>query len=158
MKLPPRVSIKARPEDFIVEEALKPQPGTAGDYAIYRATKRRLTTPELQERVAIQLGLSPRALVFPALKDKRAVATQHFSLHGRGPSEISGEGFTAQFVGRLSRHLGPGNLLGNRPIIALRALAPAHYCQQHGCEYKRYEKDGRVWYSHRVGNQWCREK
>ncbi len=37
-------------------------------------------------------------------------------------------------------------------------LPPAHYCQEHQTEYRRFEKDGRVWYSHRAGNQWCREK
>ena len=33
-----------------------------------------------------------------------------------------------------------------------------HYCQEHQTEYNRYEKDGRVWYSHKVGNIWCKEK
>ena len=34
---------------------------------------------------------------------------------------------------------------------------PAHYCQQHKAEFKRYEKEGRVWYSHKSGDGWCRE-
>jgi hypothetical protein len=33
-----------------------------------------------------------------------------------------------------------------------------HYCQEHRTEYNRYGKDGRVWYSHKVGNKWCKEK
>ena len=32
-----------------------------------------------------------------------------------------------------------------------------HYCQEHQTEYKRYEKEGRVWYSHKVGSNWCKE-
>jgi hypothetical protein len=36
---------------------------------------------------------------------------------------------------------------------------PARYCQQHQTEYKRYERDGRVWYSHKAPDgKWCREK
>jgi hypothetical protein len=27
---------------------------------------------------------------------------------------------------------------------------PSHYCQVHQCQYKQYEKDGRVWYSHKA--------
>src|ERR671915_280780 len=34
------------------------------------------------------------------------------------------------------------------------APARPHWCQQHQVEYKRYERDGQVWHSHRVGNQW----
>jgi hypothetical protein len=36
--------------------------------------------------------------------------------------------------------------------------APEHYCQEHKTQFKRYEKDGHVWHSHRAGNQWCKEK
>jgi tRNA pseudouridine13 synthase len=115
-----RLNVRSRPEEFIVEETLRLQPGSAGDYAVYRATKRLLSTIELQERVASQLGVPPRAVIFPALKDRRAVATQHFSVRGRGPSQLAGEGFTAQFVGRLSRHLAPGDLRGNRFTVTLR--------------------------------------
>jgi hypothetical protein len=36
---------------------------------------------------------------------------------------------------------------------------PEHWCEEHNCDFNRYEKNGRVWYSHRVGNtkEWCRE-
>ena len=33
-----------------------------------------------------------------------------------------------------------------------------HYCQEHKTEFKRYEKEGRVWYAHKAGQKWCREK
>ena len=37
--------------------------------------------------------------------------------------------------------------------------ARAHYCQQHGTEFKRFGKDGRVWYSHKgPDGKWCKEK
>jgi len=32
------------------------------------------------------------------------------------------------------------------------------WCAIHGCEMKRHEKDGKVWYSHKVGDKWCRGK
>ena len=32
------------------------------------------------------------------------------------------------------------------------------FCPIHQCEMKRWEKDGRVWYSHKAGDQWCTGK
>jgi hypothetical protein len=37
--------------------------------------------------------------------------------------------------------------------------APEHYCQTHQVDFKRYERDGRVWYSHKAPDgKWCKEK
>jgi hypothetical protein len=33
-----------------------------------------------------------------------------------------------------------------------------HYCQEHQKEFRRYEKGGNVWYSHRQGEGWHNEK
>ena len=32
------------------------------------------------------------------------------------------------------------------------------WCPIHQCEMKRWDKDGRTWYSHKVGDQWCSGK
>ena len=32
------------------------------------------------------------------------------------------------------------------------------FCSIHQCAMKRHEKDGQVWYSHRIGANWCRGK
>jgi len=32
------------------------------------------------------------------------------------------------------------------------------WCSIHNCEMKKYEKDGRTWYSHKVGDSWCKGK
>ena len=34
---------------------------------------------------------------------------------------------------------------------------PAHWCDRHKAEFRRREKDGTVWYSHRQGSAWCSE-
>jgi hypothetical protein len=35
---------------------------------------------------------------------------------------------------------------------------PAHYCETHQCPYKRFEKNGQVWYSHKAPDgAWCKE-
>lgn len=115
-----------RPKDFVVEELLKVKPGKLGDCAVYRVTKQLLTTPELQRLLAQELGKPPMSLVFPALKDKRALTTQHFSVRGRWPTDIRGERFNARFVGRMERHLGPHDLNGNRFAITCHELNDKH--------------------------------
>ncbi|HLF05108.1 MAG TPA: tRNA pseudouridine(13) synthase TruD [Dehalococcoidia bacterium] len=120
----PRTPAPGRAADFVVEEVLRESPGSTGDYAIYQATKRWLTTPQLQQRLAQQLGAAPRALSFPALKDRAALTTQHFSLRGAGIGQISGPNFRARLVGRLPRPLAPRDLLGNRFTVTLRSLNP----------------------------------
>ena len=32
------------------------------------------------------------------------------------------------------------------------------WCHIHECEMKRWEKDGRIWYSHKVDGKWCTGK
>jgi hypothetical protein len=39
-----------------------------------------------------------------------------------------------------------------------KAEPPAHFCQEHQAEYKRFEKDGRIWYSHKaLDGKWCKD-
>jgi hypothetical protein len=33
-----------------------------------------------------------------------------------------------------------------------------NWCPIHECEMTKWEKGGRVWYSHKAGDQWCRGK
>ena len=38
------------------------------------------------------------------------------------------------------------------------AQPPEHYCQEHQTEFKRYERQGKVWYSHKAPDgKWCKE-
>jgi hypothetical protein len=34
---------------------------------------------------------------------------------------------------------------------------PERWCETHNCDFKRYEKNGKSWWSHKVGNSWHRE-
>jgi hypothetical protein len=34
----------------------------------------------------------------------------------------------------------------------------ASWCPIHECEMNRYEKNGHAWYSHKVGDTWCKGK
>ena len=32
-----------------------------------------------------------------------------------------------------------------------------HYCNEHQCTYKKYEKGDKTWYAHKNGDEWCNE-
>lgn len=121
----PSARIALAPDDFVVEEALRFPPGRTGTFSLYRVTKRLLTTPEVQERLAARLNLPPSDIAFPALKDKNAVATQHCTMRlAAAPERIEGPGYSAQRIGLMLRQITPGDLTGNRFTITLRGLDP----------------------------------
>lgn len=95
----------------------------AGPYVVYRARKEGVTTLEVQVHLAQALGRPRSAVVFPALKDKDAIAVQYASVKGGGPRRLRGPGFSAERVGRAARPLRPSDLQSNRFTVVLRDLA-----------------------------------
>lgn len=115
--------IKRLPDDFMVEERLSLPVAQEGTYAYYRVEKTGQTTLAVRNALAARLKVTPSALVFPALKDKAAVAVQYASVRKRGPEEIHGKGYVARRVGWGPRALRPGDLSGNRFTIVVRDLS-----------------------------------
>ncbi len=113
---------KVRPEDFLVEEIVELPLRPGGPYVLYRVRKRERTTLEVQAELAARLGVPQRAVVFPALKDREAIAIQTAAVRGRGPARIRGRGFEAVRIGEADRPLRPQDLRGNRFVVRLREL------------------------------------
>ncbi len=113
---------KARPEDFQVEELVDLPLRPGGPYVLYRVRKQGRTTLEVQAELAARLGVPQRAVIFPALKDREAVAVQMATVRGRGPNRVQGRGFEAVRIGETDRPLGPRDLRGNRFVVRLREL------------------------------------
>ncbi|WP_376792744.1 tRNA pseudouridine(13) synthase TruD [Thermoflexus sp.] len=114
---------KVRPEDFQVEEMIELPLQPGGPYTLYQVRKRGRTTLEVQAELAARLGVPQRAVIFPALKDRDALAVQMAAVRGPGPARVQGEGFEAVRVGYADRPLRPQDLRGNRFIVRLRDLA-----------------------------------
>ncbi|MCX8068453.1 MAG: tRNA pseudouridine(13) synthase TruD [Anaerolineae bacterium] len=123
--------LKVVPEDFIVEEVLRPLEGkgegkSGGPCVLYRVQKRATTTLEVQARMARALRLPRSAVSFPALKDRDAVAVQYATVRAgalRAPARIEGPGFVAERIGSLPHPLSPADLAGNRFAITVRDLS-----------------------------------
>jgi len=116
--------LKQIPEDFQVEELIELPLTEEGAYTYYRIRKIGIATLAVQNDLAERLKVTPSGLVFPALKDRHAVAVQYVSVRKRGPETVKGEGYIARQVGRGSRALRPSDLRGNRFTLVVRAIAP----------------------------------
>jgi tRNA pseudouridine13 synthase len=114
---------KVQPEDFVVEERIHMRLTPDGEFAIYRVRKRGVTTLNVQAQMAQALGVPQSSIVFPALKDKDAVAEQHAAVRGTGPARLTGRGFDARFLGRTPFPLTPSDISANRFTLVLRDLS-----------------------------------
>ena len=126
----PRGRIKARFEDFVVEELPAYEPSGAGEHVFVRITKTDLTTLEAVKRIARALRCDAREAGFAGMKDRHGVTTQTLSLHaprGVSPDELASrargvtvEGVTVLAAAPHGNKLKPGHLAGNRFAITVR--------------------------------------
>ena len=119
-------SLRAEPEDFVVEEDLGFAPAGEGQHLLVRVRKRNANTAWVAEELARLAGCRQHDVGYAGLKDRRAVTLQWFSLpRPRAPLELAalrGEGFEALEMQPHNRKLPRGALAGNRFAIRLRAL------------------------------------
>lgn len=116
--------LKARPEDFRVEERLGHGPDGEGEHLLLRVTKRGLNTLDVARRLADFAEVPAWDVGFAGLKDRQAVTTQVFSVRlpaGREPDwrEITNDSLAIEILGRHRRKLRRGALQGNRFQIRL---------------------------------------
>ncbi len=120
-------TLRAEPEDFLVEEDLGFAPSGAGQHLLVRIRKRNANTAWVAEELARRVGCRAHEVGYAGLKDRRAVALQWFSLpRPRTPPDLaalSGEGFEALELSPHNRKLPRGALAGNRFTLRLRALS-----------------------------------
>jgi tRNA pseudouridine13 synthase len=120
--------LRAEPEDFIVEEQLGFEPAGAGQHVLLRVRKRDANTQWIARELARACGCRPLDVGYAGLKDRRAVATQWFTVP---QSKISPEDWVSMGSGeyevleahRHSRKLPRGALAGNRFVIRIRGAA-----------------------------------
>ncbi|MFP4245890.1 MAG: tRNA pseudouridine(13) synthase TruD [Halochromatium sp.] len=120
--------LRARPEDFIVDEQLAFGPDGDGEHVLLRVRKTSANTEWVARRLAALAGVSVKAVGYAGLKDRHAVTTQWFSVHlGKLPEPrwrlLAEEGIEVLEQHRHRRKLKRGSLSGNRFQIRLREVA-----------------------------------
>jgi len=116
------------PEDFRVEEVLGFEADGEGEHLLLKVEKRGANTLWVARELAHYAGVSPREVSYAGMKDRNAVAVQHFSLWlGKHPqpdwAAHQHEEYRILAVARHRRKLRIGSLKGNRFRIVLRDLS-----------------------------------
>jgi tRNA pseudouridine13 synthase len=120
--------IKARPEDFEVEEVPAYQPCGSGDFLYLWVEKRAMGAEYFARQIARRLDLAPDEVGTAGLKDRHAVTRQMVSVpvhaEPRLP-QLDGDGIRVLSVNRHGNKLKPGHLHGNIFRIVVRGTDPA---------------------------------
>lgn len=119
--------IRARPEDFEVEEVLGHEPSGAGEHLWLWLEKREQNTVDVAGMLARAIDVHPREVSFAGLKDRNAVTRQWFSVHLAGRTDPSWSewqlpGVRILAAQRSARKIQRGRLKGNRFILVVREL------------------------------------
>ena len=125
-----RGTIRHHLEDFVVDEYLSFEPSGAGEHACLRIKKTDLNTAEVADVLARFAGVSPSAVGYAGLKDRKAICTQWFSVHlpGRVDPDWSGLAVAGVEILTGTRHerkLKRGAIAHNRFQIRLRQIEAA---------------------------------
>jgi tRNA pseudouridine13 synthase len=120
-------TLRASPEDFVVNEILGFEPSGAGPHALLTVRKRGANTEWVARELARTTGCKPFEVGFAGLKDRNALTTQAFTVPRgkRAAGEfvgIAGEGYEVVAAAAHQRKLPRGALAGNRFEIVVREL------------------------------------
>lgn len=116
--------LRAAPEDFAVTELLGFEPAGEGAHVLLRVRKCDANTEWVARELARAAGCRAGEVGYAGLKDRRAVATQWFSVPrtARAPTDwsgIAGQGFEVLEAHAHARKLPRGALAGNHFTLRL---------------------------------------
>ncbi len=119
--------IRARDEDFQVDEVLGFEADGEGEHVMLLVQKRGFNTEQVVKMLAKHAGIPPRDIGLAGLKDRNAVTTQWFTVGMAGAvepdwSELNGDRLSIVTVTRHRKKLRRGVLLGNRFRIVVSGL------------------------------------
>ena len=125
-----RGTLRAEPEDFVVEENLGFGPSGTGQHVLLKIRKRNANTQWVVRKLAKICGCHPRDIGYAGLKDRRAIAIQWFTVPQsrltldvwRTMREPDFEVLEAEAH---SRKLPRGALAGNRFMVRIRNIEVA---------------------------------
>ena len=117
-------TLRAAPEDFVVEEQMPYALAGAGEHLWVKLRKRGYNTEQVAKQLARTAGVTRREVGYAGMKDRHAITVQWFSLHLAGRPDPDWDslpdGMTVVESTRHSRKLKTGALAGNRFVIVLR--------------------------------------
>ena len=120
------MKIKTKPEDFIVEELLDtPVIRKRGEFTLYRMAKRGQNTIDVLRIISKNTRIAFDDFSYGGRKDRHALATQYITVkNNTSPLKIKEDNFALEFLGFISRPMGPDLIRGNHFNITIRDLSP----------------------------------
>jgi tRNA pseudouridine13 synthase len=114
--------IKARPEDFIVEEKTDLPLRQQGEYRIYQLTKSDWNTLDLIQFLSRSVTLSLSRFSYGGKKDRHGLTRQIIAIRSHQDFSREGTNFTLRSTGFMDRPMGPDLIKGNAFTVAIRNL------------------------------------
>jgi len=114
--------IKARPEDFIVEEEALLPLAASGEFRIYRLTKTHWNTLDLIHHLAEELELPSSRFSYGGKKDKHGLTSQFITIRDRRDFSRRGKGYVLESGGFMDRPMGPDLIRANAFTVTIRNL------------------------------------
>jgi tRNA pseudouridine13 synthase len=122
--------IKARPEDFIVEELADLPFAEQGKFAVYRLQKRHWNTTDIVRYLARRHGLAGELFAYGGKKDKHGLTTQYLTIADAVDRSETGRDYRLEACGRMDRPMGPDLIKANVFTIAVRDLSGLAECEE----------------------------
>jgi tRNA pseudouridine13 synthase len=120
-------TLRARPEDFVVDEEPAYEPSGNGDHVFVRIEKRGMTPMQAVERIARAIGVNPRDVGVAGMKDRHAVTRQWISLpppvSPDAAKALALEDITVLDVARHPHKLRTGHVRANRFVLVVRGAS-----------------------------------
>jgi len=117
--------IKAKPEDFVVEEradlALHPR----GEYRVYLLRKSHWTTLDLIHHLSRQFGLPPGRFSYGGKKDKHGLTSQFITIQDNRDFSTRARDFSLDSCGFMDRPMAPQLVQANAFRVTIRNLTSA---------------------------------
>ncbi|MHB8054218.1 MAG: tRNA pseudouridine(13) synthase TruD [Candidatus Aminicenantales bacterium] len=114
--------IKAKPEDFIVEERADLPLSPGGRFAVYRLHKSHWNTADLVRQLARRFGLPPGRIAYGGKKDKHGQTAQYITIEDGADRSETGKDYRLEAAGRMDRPMGPDLIRANAFAITIRDL------------------------------------
>ncbi len=119
------VKIRAREDDFKVEEIAHLPLVKTGDFGVYVLEKRGWNTMDALYEISNQLEIPSVRFSYGGRKDRHAVTRQYIAIEGPKAKDFCDDRMALTFCGFMDRPMGPDLIEANRFEITVRDLSGA---------------------------------
>ncbi len=114
--------IKAKPEDFVVEEKANLPLVPRGPYRVYLLRKSHWNTTDLLRYLSRSLSLPLARFSYGGRKDRHGLTSQYIAIQHPADFSRRGENFSFESQGFMERPMGPDLIMGNAFTVTIRNL------------------------------------